>query len=114
MVAERLQQLRLATGLSQEAVAQEMHMSRSTYSSYETGRRVPSLDVLPDLAKYYKTTTDFLLGVTDDPGLPPTLDEKGQALIRLYQTVDERGRDTIYRMALHEKMQYGGSGEEKP
>ena len=88
-------------------------MTRSAYSSYENRRRLPPADALLLLARYYRTTADYLLGISDDPGPPPVLDERGKALIRLYQTVDDRGRDTIYRMALHEKMQYGHGREEE-
>lgn len=107
MFTERLTNLRLATGRSQEAVAQDLHMTRSAYSSYETGRRTPPPEVLLLLARYFQTTTDYLLGGTDESGLPPVLDARGRAVIRLYQENDERGRDMIYRIALQEKIQYG-------
>ena len=112
MFTERLTNLRLATGRSQEAVAQDLHMTRSSYSSYETGRRMPPVEALAPLAQYYNTTTDYILGISDERNPIPQLDERGRALIRLYQEADGRGRDTIYRMALHEKMQYGSSQEE--
>ena len=33
----------------------------------ENGKAGPSLDLLTRLAKYYRTTADYLLGLTDDP-----------------------------------------------
>ena len=109
MIAERLTALRLGLGVSQDKVAQDLHMTRSAYSSHETGRRTPPVEALAPLARYFGTTTDYILGISDEPSLPPKLDERGRALIRLYQEADLRGRDTIYRMALQEKIQYGSS-----
>ena len=109
MIAERLARLRLQTGLSQQDVADELHLSRSTYSSYETGRRTPPLDALIDLARFFRTTADYLLGLSDEPQPLPALDEKGRAVVRCYQDADFRGRETIYRLALQEKIQYGGT-----
>ena len=109
MIAERLTALRLAAGASQDKVAQDLHMTRSSYSSYETGRRMPPVEALAPLAQYYNTTTDYILGISDERNPIPQLDERGRALIRLYQEADGRGRDTIYRIALQEKIQYGSS-----
>ena len=109
MIAERLTALRLAAGAAQDKVAQDLHMTRSSYSSYETGRRMPPVEVLAPLAQYYNTTTDYILGISDERTPIPKLDERGRALVRLYQEADSRGRDTIYRIALQEKIQYGSS-----
>lgn len=109
MIAERLSALRLHSGLSQEKVAQDLHMTRSAFSSYETGRRLPPVEALAPLAQYFHTTTDYILGISDERNPIPKLDERGRALVRLYQEADSRGRDTIYRIALQEKIQYGSS-----
>ena len=84
MIAERLTALRLAAGASQDKVAQDLHMTRSSYSSYETGRRMPPVEALAPLAQYYNTTTDYILGISDERNPIPQLDERGRALIRLY------------------------------
>ena len=111
MISERLSALRNSTGKTQDAVAADLHLSRSTYSSYETGRRKPPADTLRDLAVYYETTADYLLGLSDEPRPLPLLDEKGRAVVRCYTDSDYRGRETIYRIALQEKLQYGGPEE---
>ncbi len=36
------------------------------YSSYEIGKLSLTSDVLVKLAKYYNTSTDYLLGLTDE------------------------------------------------
>ena len=40
MISERLAFLRGEAGKTQDEVADELHMARSTYGSYETGRRI--------------------------------------------------------------------------
>ena len=114
MISERLAFLRGETGKTQDEVADELHMARSTYGSYETGRRMPPLGALIDLARYFGTTTDYLLDLTDEPRPLPPLDEKGRAVVRCYQDSDFRGRETIYRIALQEKIQYGSDADGAP
>ncbi|MBO4838350.1 MAG: helix-turn-helix transcriptional regulator [Lachnospiraceae bacterium] len=109
MISERLTCLRKDTGKTQNEVADELHIARSTYSSYETGRRTPQADALVSLARYFGTTSDYLLGLSDEPRPAPPLDEKGLAVVRCYRDADFRGRETIYRIALQEKIQYGGA-----
>ena len=42
-------------------------MSQTGYSKYETGENdIPTI-ILIKLAKYYNTSIDYLLGITDDP-----------------------------------------------
>ncbi|WP_413628252.1 helix-turn-helix transcriptional regulator [Fructilactobacillus vespulae] len=64
-VAENLKEARQAAGLTQVAVAQAMNVSRKTISSWETGRSMPSIDIMQELAKLYHTTPNQLLGETE-------------------------------------------------
>lgn len=50
-------------GLKQSEIATAIGVSTQSYSTYENGRE-PSYDVLVKLAKYFKCSTDFLLGRT--------------------------------------------------
>jgi len=64
---QRLRDLREDHDLSQAEVAARLHISQSTYSRYESGfLDIPSA-VLIALAKFYTVTTDYLLGITDNP-----------------------------------------------
>ena len=44
-------------------MADAVSMSASIISNYENGERLPSLDNLITLARFYKCTTDYLLGI---------------------------------------------------
>lgn len=39
----------------------------STYQNYETGKRIPTADILIKLADFYGVTTDYLLGRETEP-----------------------------------------------
>lgn len=71
-VGERIRQRRGELGLTLEAVANELHVNRSTVKRYESGetQRIP-LSTIEKLARILKTTTAFLMGWegvrTDDP-----------------------------------------------
>lgn len=62
----RLRDLREDHDLTQQTVAQQLHIRQNTYSQYETGMRQPPLEVIIRLALFYGTSTDYLLGVTDE------------------------------------------------
>lgn len=59
--SERLKQLRIEKGLTQEQVAKCVGVTRSTLSSYENQSRFPSYDILISLSQLYGVSTDYLL-----------------------------------------------------
>lgn len=63
----RLRDLREDKDLSQEYIAQYLQMKQPQYSRYERGLRDVPTDVLIRLAKFYKTSTDYILGLVNDP-----------------------------------------------
>ena len=52
--------------LTQQKVADYLNMKQSQYSRYERGIRDIPTDVLISLAKLYNTSTDYLLGLTNN------------------------------------------------
>jgi len=61
----RIRDLREDNDLTQQQVADYLSIRQNTYSQYETGNRQIPVDVLIALAALYKTSTDYLLGITD-------------------------------------------------
>ena len=61
----RLKELREDADLSQKTIAEYLCIKQNTYSQYETGQRQIPIDSLIKLAKYYKVSTDYILGLTD-------------------------------------------------
>ena len=62
---KRIRDLREDRDLTQKQVAQELGMSQTGYSKYETGENDIPTAILIKLADFYQTTTDYLLGRTD-------------------------------------------------
>ena len=61
----RIRDLREDNDFTQKQIADYLHIRQNTYSQYETGNRQIPIDVLTALAALYKTSTDYLLGLTD-------------------------------------------------
>lgn len=58
---EKLQELRKQKGLTQEQLAQQLYVSRTAISKWESGRGCPNLESLKAIAKYFGVTMDDLL-----------------------------------------------------
>ncbi len=61
----RIRDLREDHDLNQTAVASYLGMSQTGYSKYETGENDIPTTVLIQLARFYHTSIDYLLGETD-------------------------------------------------
>ena len=62
----RIRDLREDVDLTQTQVAGYLGMSQTGYSKYETGENDIPTQVLIALAKFYHTSVDYLLGLTDE------------------------------------------------
>lgn len=71
MVYQRIRDLREDRDLKQQTIAEYLHCTQSAYSRYERGRHDIPTTVLCKLADFYHTSTDYLLGRTDDPAPYP-------------------------------------------
>ena len=60
----RLRDLREDADLTQTQVARVLGMSQTGYSKYETGENDIPTQVLIRLAGFYRTTTDYILGIS--------------------------------------------------
>ena len=67
MYYRRLRDLREDHDLKQKEVAQLLDIDQRVYSNYETGKQTLPVRYLVQLADYYGTSTDYILGRTDNP-----------------------------------------------
>lgn len=87
-MGEKLKVLRLEKKMTQKQVADIIGLAISAVSSYESGSRYPSYDVLVQLSRIFHVTTDYLLGMTDKRNIDVTgLDDSEIELIS--QLVDK-------------------------
>jgi len=61
----RIRDLREDNDLSQQALADLLHVTQATYSRYESGKQNIPNEMLIALARFYGTSVDYLLGLTD-------------------------------------------------
>ena len=64
----RIRDLREDHDLTQKEVAKILSCSQQVYSNYELGRRDIPTDILIKLSRLYGVTTDYILGLSNDPG----------------------------------------------
>lgn len=66
MLPERLKELRNEKHLTQMDVAKHFEIAKTTYASYEQGRREPDNTMLSKLADFFGVSIDYLMGKSDN------------------------------------------------
>lgn len=69
---KRLILLRESKGVSRQAAADALEISRASLEYYEKGQRLPDIQVLSKIADYFNVSADYLLGRTDVARIDPT------------------------------------------
>lgn len=73
---QRIRDLREDRDLYQKDLAEYLNCTQVCYSNYETGKRDIPSEVLCRLAAFYHTSTDYLLGRTDEKQPYPAARQK--------------------------------------
>lgn len=63
----RVRDLREDRDLTQRELATPLCCSQQVYSNYELGQRDIPTDILIRLSKFYGVSTDYILGLTNNP-----------------------------------------------
>lgn len=69
MKFKRIKDLREDNDKFQKDIAQLLGISQQYYSEYEKGNRTIPINYLITLAKYYGTSIDYLVGLSDDSNI---------------------------------------------
>ncbi len=67
---QRIRDLREDQDLTQKQLSEILHCSQQVYSNYELGQRDIPTQVLIALADFYGTTTDYILGRSNQRHFP--------------------------------------------
>ena len=67
MYFKRLEDLRVDHDITQIEIAKYLNMNRNVYWRYERGEREIPVWAVIKLAQYYQVSTDYLLGLKDEP-----------------------------------------------
>ena len=66
MLFKRVRDLREDNDYTQKQIAEILKIHQTTYSDYELGNLNIPVDVLIELSKLYKTSVDYIVGLTDE------------------------------------------------
>lgn len=67
LFAFRVKKLRKARKLSQQELAEVLGLTQTTISGIESGLCTTTIEKLILLAKFFQVSTDYLLGLKDEP-----------------------------------------------
>lgn len=67
----RLKELRKGRKLTQEALGTKVNLSKANICKYESGSLEPNFDTLRQFSDTFQVSTDYLLGITENPLLDP-------------------------------------------
>ena len=99
MVGKILKSLRIANNLTQEKIAKQIDVARSTYTYYEQEGRSLSPDILVKLANFYNVSIDYMLGRTTNPDFSttstPAYSPDEVDLITKYRFLDESIQEAV-------------------
>ena len=63
---QRLEDLRIDSDKTQQEIANILNCKREVYRRYEKGIHEIPVWALKKLAEYYKTSTDYIIGLTNE------------------------------------------------
>ena len=101
IIGEKIKELRKKNGLTQENLADSLHISYQAVSKWETGTASPDLSLIAPLTKILHTTADDLLGINDaEPDA--RYEELKKEYDQTYATEDWKRRQEICETAVKE------------
>lgn len=100
MVA-RLKQLRQAKGIRQLALAEAIGVSQQSINKYESHSVEPDIRTLIDMADYFGTSVDYLIGHTNldriiEPVTPFHLNAGEAHLVESWRQLSPREKESIH------------------
>lgn len=66
MIGERLAEIRGDFGDTQASLAEKLHVSPFTVSSWEQEKSAPNHEMLVKICRLYQVSSDYLLGLSDE------------------------------------------------
>lgn len=97
----RIKELREKHQLSQQALADILHVTQQSIHKYERGLAEPDLDIIIAAANYFDTSVDYLIGYSDVPikyelyNIEQSLTSAESRLIKYYRSLSVTGQNII-------------------
>lgn len=103
-ISEKILQLRKASDMTQEQLAEKVGVSRQSVSKWEGGQAVPELDKLLELGRIFNVTTDYLIKPSELDELSiktEILEKKQQELIEQAEKAKIKKRNILSCAAVY-------------
>ena len=86
--SERLKELRKEKQLTQQKLADDLGVNRVNITRWEKGNIEPNLETLSLIASYFNVSTDYLIGIEDNPPIDH-LKELDSKSIEIYELIEK-------------------------
>lgn len=98
-----LRKLRTHKRLSQQKLAEILHVSQQSIYKYENNITSPDIETLKSMADFFETSIDYLVDYTDipnkiEPAIEVTLNADEELLIRKYKNLTLKQRSVIHNV----------------
>jgi transcriptional regulator with XRE-family HTH domain len=98
---ENLKKLREKAGLSQQKLANQLGITQQSIHSYENGVYEPDIATLKQIAAYFDTSVDYLIGNTDNQHKIEKVDKyelttDEAEIIRKYRALSKKSRKSLH------------------
>lgn len=94
-IVKRVRDLIDDRDMKQRTLADKLDIPYSTMSGYMTDRNRLPLDVIAKIAQELNVTTDYLMGLVDEPERPLRLSQSEQRMVSAYRTLSKDQRELI-------------------
>lgn len=99
-IGERIINLRNSFGMTRVQLAEKLGLPMTTLRNYEIGTREPGHKFILDVAHLFNVTTDYLLGMSDDPRPSSTTENNALSKseiekIKKYRALDVHGKELV-------------------
>lgn len=112
-IGENIKNLREAAGMSQDQLAERIGKTRSAVSQYESGKIMPRMGVIEDLAHIFSVPKTEILGERVDYAVVSLgvdgLTSSERALVSMFREMDSDGRARLMEQAAFLRERHPGS-----
>lgn len=104
LMRNRLIEARERIGYNRKQFAEELNIPYRTITNYENGSREPGSDYITKVADFCGCTTDWILGLSDNPGGSssnelPVLSPKMKTLVQICDPLSDEAMDRLLAYA---------------
>lgn len=98
-VGKNIKKIREQKGITQQQIADLIHMHRSNYSKVESGQREPSIDALNKITKHFGITLDELVNMKGKIPVEEKLEDKTSIeQVKLINELEPDDKAMVFRL----------------